>query len=306
MPAVRDTFVNPLLSNVYIGYSNDSYVAGQFFPTVEVNKETGTYFVRDKENLRQPADARRGEFSRANRVANGLTTAAYTLEEKSLETPISDRVMRNYDRPFDPKSNATKLVSEKLLIDKELDLQTTILAAASGSNTLDASNGWSTITTDIVGQVRTGRNTIQKATGKKANTALISKISLDSILKNTAFLDSVKYTTIVNEQNLRSALAAWFDVSRVLIGDGIYNTVKEGQTDSTDYIWTDLCVLAYVNPAPVIEDTSAGYELKLQGAAFVDEWYEQEIKTTFVRANDFYDNKVVDPGAMYIITNTTT
>lgn len=304
MPAVRDTYVNPLLTDVYLAYNNEesSFIAGQLFPTVTVDKETGLYFVRDKENLRAPADARRGEFSRANRVVNSLTQAAYTLEEKSLETPISERVMKQYVNPFDPKKNATLLVSDKLKLDKELDLQATILA--SGAPGLDTSSSWATISTDVAAQVRTGRNSIQKNTGRKPNVAVISKVSLDALMKNTAFLASIQYVQIVNEQALRTALAAWLDVERVLVADAVQNTAKEGQADSMDYVWSDNFILAYVNPTPAIEAPSAGYELKLKDFAYVDEWYEQEIKTTFVRANDFYDNKVVDPYAMYVITNT--
>ncbi len=304
MATPRSTYVNPLLTDISVAYSNESYVADKLFPTVMVDKETGLYFVADKESLRSPADARRGEFGRANRVLNTLMTASYTLEEKSLETPISERVMRNYTNPFDPKRNATNLVSEKLLIDKEVDLQTTILAAASGSNTLDAATAWATISTDVASQIRTGRNAIQKATGHKANTALISKVSLDALMKNTALLESIKYTNVVNEASLRSAIAQWFDVERVLVGDAINNSSKEGQADSVDYIWGDNCILAYVAPSAALETPTAGYTLTLAGARYVDEWYEQEIKTTFVRANDFYDAKVIDANAMYIITNT--
>lgn len=302
MPVPRSTFVNPLLTDIFVGYKNPTYVSDELFPTVYVDKETGLYFVRDKENLRAPADARRGEFSRANRVTNLLTQASYTLEEKSLETPISERVMKQYQNPFDPKKNATMLVSEKLKLDKELDLQATILAA--GAPGLDTSSSWATISTDIVGQIRTGRNSIQKLTGMKANVCVISKVSLDAVMKNTAFLDSIKYAGAVNEEKLRNALAAWFDIPKIIIADGIYNTAKEGQADNLDYIWGDSCILAYVTPTPAIEVPSAGYELKLKDAAYVDEWYEQAKKTTVVRASDFYDNKIVDPNAMYVITNT--
>lgn len=306
MPAPRSTFVNPLLTNISVGYSNSSYVASSFFPTVTVDKESGLYFVTDKEALRAPSDARRGEFSRANRVENTLTTAAYQLEEKSLETPISKRVMDAYQNPFDPKKNATNLVSEKLLLDKEKDLQATILASATANptTTVDVANAWSTITTDIAGQARTARNSIQKNTGQKANTLILGKPSLDALLKNTAFLDSIKYVQVVNEDSLRNAIASYFDVSRVLLGDSIENKSVQGQADSLDYVWGDVAIFGYVSPSPALETPSAGYELALNNARYIDEWYEQEIKTWFVRANDFYDNKVVDPFALYTITNT--
>lgn len=299
----RDTFVNPLLTNISVAYSNDAYIAGSLFPTVEVDKETGLYFVVDKENLRAPADARRAEFGRANRVSNNLTQAAYALEEKSLEAPISDRVMKQYSDPFDPKANATKLVKDKLLLDKEKDLVTTILGSTVAGNNIDSAASWATAATDILAQVRTGRTFIQKSTGKKANTVLLSKDAYDAIMKNTAFIAAVQYTSFPSEGALRQKLAEWFDVERVLVGEAVENTSKEGQADSLDYIWKDLAVVAYVSPNPALETPSAGYELKLKGAEYVDEWYEQEIKTTFVRNNDYYDNKVVDKTALYIITN---
>lgn len=304
MLSPRSTYVDPLLTNVSVGYKNDSYIAEDFFKTVVVDKETGIYFVRDKENLRAPADALRGEFSRANRVDNTLTQATYTLEERSLETAISDRVMRGYSDPFDPKSNATMLVTEKLLLDNEKDLKAAILA--SGANNTDIAGAWATASTDIVGTVRAKANIIKKNTGHAPNVALISQDTLNVILSNDAFIESVKYTSFVNDEVLHGALAKWLGVKKVLIGAAVENTAKEGQADSLSYVWDDLFVLAYVAETPARETPSAGYRLVLNDARFVDTWYEQDIKSTIVRANDFFDNKVVDPSAMEILSDTVT
>lgn len=303
MPAVRDTYVNPLLTNIYLSYGGgQNYIAGKLFPTVFVDKETGLYFVRDKENLRAPADARRGEYARANRVNNSLTTASYTLEEKTFEHWIPERVMKMYQDPFDPKKNGVQLISDKLSLDKELDLKATLDAGA--GNSLDVSSAWGTASTDIQAEFSVGSNTIQKATGKKANTAVLAKDSLDALLKNTNFKTAVQYTSFPSPQALRSKIAEWLDVENVYIADAINNTSKQGQADSLDYIWSDAAYLLYVNPNAAIEDTSAGYELKVANLAYADEWYQQAEKNTIVRVTDFYDNKIVDPGCVYRIFNT--
>lgn len=305
MPATRDAYVDPLLTNVSVGYKNEQYIAEKFFPTVYVDKETGIYFVRDKENLRAPASALRGEFSRANRVDNALSEATYTLEEKSLEAPISDRLMRNYSDPFEPKKNATELVTEKLLIDNEKDLKTTILA--SGANNTDIAGAWATTTTNILATVKAKATLIKKATGFAPNTALIGYDTLqNAILVNDDFKDSVKYVSLVNDEVLLGALAKWLNVKQVLIGDAVENTAKEGQTDSMSFIWDDYFVLAYVSPTAALETPTAGYRLVQRDQRAVDTWYEQEIKTTFVRATDVYDNKVVDPYAMEILADCVT
>jgi hypothetical protein len=301
MPTVRSTYVNPLLTNISVAYKNDKLVADELFPTVVVDKETGLYFVADKENLRAPADARRAEFGRANRVSNTLSQAAYALEEKSLETAISDRVLRQYDDPFNPKANATNLVTEKLALDKEKDLQTTLLG--SGATTIATASAWATASTDIAGQIRTGRTQIQKRTGQKANTLLIGAPALEGILKNTAFITQAQYTTFPDEETLKKLMARFFNVDRVIIAEAVENTAKEGQADSLDFIWSDVAILAYVAPNPALETPSAGYHLQLRDARYVDEWYEQEIKSTLVRANDFYDAKIVDANALYIFND---
>lgn len=302
MPAPRDTFVNPLLTNISVSYSNTGFIADSVFPTVTVDKETGIYFVQDdKESLRTPADARRGEFSRANRVSNKLSEATYALEEKSLETPISERVMRNYSDPFDPKKNATNLVTQKLLLQKEIDLANT-LATQAGTIT-DENSAWSTPATDIIGKARTARNAILLATGEDANTVVIGKPALDVILENTAVIERIKYTNRADEATILNALADFMGVSRVLIGKTVQNTAKEGQSASTSYVWGDNVTFLYVPEAAAIETPAAGYCLTLKDARYVDEWYEQDIKTTFVRANDFYDFKTVVPQAMYSYTD---
>jgi hypothetical protein len=303
MPAVRDTYVNPLLTNIYLKYGGDqNFIAGKLFPTVYVDKETGLYFVADKENLRAPADARRGEFSRANRVTNTLSTASFTLEEKSLEHWIPERVMKMYSDPFDPKKNGTQLIKDKLLLDKELDLKATLDAGAGAS--LDTSASWATPATDIQAQATTALNAIQVKTGKKANVAVLTKDSVDAILKNTNFRTAVQYTSFPSPEALRGKIAEWLDVQSVYIADAINNTSKEGQADSLNYIWSDAAYFLYVNPNPIIEDTSAGYELKVRDLAYADEWYQQAEKNTVVRVTDFYDNKIVDADCIYRLFNT--
>lgn len=297
----RNTYINPLLTNISVAYTVKNLIGRQIFPTVPVPTETGDYFVVDRENSRTPADARRADLGRANRVDNNMTVATYSLEERSLETPIVDRVMRNYADPFQPKSNATNLVTGKLELLAEKEIRAAILA--SGAPGLDENGAWSTPSTDILGHIRTAKNSILQNTNEDANLLIIGKPALDVLLTNTALIEAIKYTQAVSESALLAALQNYFDIPKVLIGKGVENTAKEGQTDSNNFIWGEEAILAYVAPTPALETPTAGYLLELENARYVDEWYEQEIKTTFVRANDFFQAKIVDPKALYIFTD---
>lgn len=304
MPATRQTFVDPLLTNVSVAYKNTSFVADRLFPTVNVQKETGIYFVKDKENLRAPADAERGEFDRANRVTNTLSQATYTLSERSLESPISDRVMQNYDDPFDPMRNATELVTEKLLIDNEKDARDALIASTTPT---DVAGAWATSSTDIKGAIRNQAQTILRNTGQRPNTIMISEDAMNNaFLKNDALIDAIKYTRAASNQELFNSVGAFLGVPNVVVGSAIENTAAEGQTDSLGFIWDDYVILAYVAPTAALETPTTGYKLAKEGGLQVDRWYEQEIKTTFVRASHYFDNKVIDSSAYHVFQDVVT
>lgn len=297
----RSTYVNKLLTNISLGYKNPNLIADMVFPTVVVDNETGIYFVQDdKAAMRNPADVRRALNGRANRVTSRLTQATYALEEKTLEYAIDKRVMDAAALPFNPKVTATNVVTGQLAVNKEKDLVTTLTGAVTPT---DLSGAWSTTSTDIVGTIRSGRDSILLNTGQEANTLILSKTAFDLALENDDIIERLKYTARATEQTIATALADFFGVDRVLIGKGVENTAKEGQTASTSYIWGEYVVLMYVNPSPAIDMPSAGYHLQLANGRYVDEWVEQANKSTIVRANDFYDPKVIDTGAIKVYSN---
>lgn len=300
MPATRDTYVNPLLTDISVAYKNTGFIGESVFPVVNVDKETGIYFVQDdKESLRAPADTKRAELGRANRVTNTLTQATYALEERSLETPITDRVMRNYSDPFDPKRNATELVTQKLYLQNEKEVAS-LLASATGS---DENGAWSDPTTNLVEKAETAQNAILRGVGFEANTVVIGKPALDAILRNADIADRIKYTGRPTPKVILESLAEFFSVERVLVGRAVENTAKAGQTANVDFVWGDNVSFLYVPQSAALETPAAGYRLTQRDQRYVDEWYEQEVKATFVRANDTYENKIVAAGAIYTFSD---
>lgn len=298
----RSTYVNPLLTNISVGYNNPNLIADQVFPTVIVDKETGVYFTNDgaRASMRNPADVKRPLTGRANRVNSKLTQNSFALEEKSLEYAIDKRVMDAAVDPFQPKATAVKVVTGQLAVNKEKDLVATLIGAVTP---VDLGGSWSTTTTDIIGTIRTGRSDILLNTGNEANTLILSKIALDLALENAAVVERIKYTARADEATILNALKDFFGVDRLIIGKGVENTAKEGQTASLSYIWDEYVILAYITPTPGIDQPTAGYHLQLKDGRYVDEWYEQGEKSTLVRANDFYDAKVVDTSALKVWSN---
>jgi hypothetical protein len=300
----QTVFVDPLLTNVYLGYKNAELIADLFAPKVPVSKESGLYFKNDKSNLIVPGSTARALTGTANRVTGTLTTETYTLEEHSLEEWIDDRILKTYDNPFDPRRNATNRIAGQLQIEKENELIAALAAATGGSNQVDAAGNWATISTDLRAVIKTGANLIHKATGLRPNTLVLDRLSYDAVLANTDFKASIAYTMDKTEANLRNLIAGYFDVQNVMLAGGIKQSAATSGTGS--FLWSTkgIAYLAYVNPTPAIEEPSAIYQFFKEDMVGVDVRREEGAKSDVVRATDFYKMKVVDSDCLYKILDT--
>jgi hypothetical protein len=308
MPAPQDTYKDPVLSDISVRYANSHFIADSVFPTLQVEKETGYYFVFDKENTRVPVTTKRSDFARATRVDYGLTATPYgPLTERSLEVGIPDRVMKMYQAPLQPETNATNTATEKLLLEKEVGLATDLGAAAglvTQNVTKSGTGQWSDyVNSTPFSDIRIGISTIKKGAFIAPNVAVMGQQVLDILVNHPNFVDRIKYTQTADQGTLLGALAGLLGVSKVYVGDAVQNSAAEGIADSMNFVWGKHFWLMYVAEAPAIEVVSAGYHLTLSGGRFVDKWYEQQIKTQFVRANDYYDRKIVAAEAIYAIYN---
>lgn len=45
-PTLRDVHVDAILTNLSIGYKNDTYIGESVFPRIQVAKKSDVYFVR--------------------------------------------------------------------------------------------------------------------------------------------------------------------------------------------------------------------------------------------------------------------
>lgn len=311
MPQVASgvVYIDQALSDVSIRYTNKNFIADQVFPILPVDKETGLVFKFDKENLRSPQDTTRGDYARSERVDYGLSTVPYgPLLEHSIEVPLSQRLLDMYQTPLQPEINATNTATEKLLIERESGLVGYLGNAANfpatNKVTLSGTQQWSDYTNSKpFSDIQTGATAILQGSTFKPNTVAMGRAVYDQLVNHPQVTDRLKYTARATNEEVTNAIADLFGVQKVLIGEAISNTANEGQADATSFIWGKNVYLLYVTDTPAVESVSAGYHLVLKDKRFVDKWYEQPIKTQFVRANDFYTRFVMATECIYCIYN---
>lgn len=302
----KDVYVDPILTNISVKFANPaaSFLAEKIFPTIPVDKKTGYYFVYDKTNLKSVADERSGN-SRANRVDFDMTKTAYgPLIEHSLETFIEDDVLDQYDSPLAPRQDAAEMLTERMLINKEKALATklTNTGIVTQNVTLSGGDQFSDYgSSDPFSVIQTGKDAVRLNGMVPVNTAIIGYEAWSKIQHHPDLLERVKYSekgVITVEQ-----FKALFGLQNVWIADAIENTADDGATDAMSYIWGKNLILAYVNSSPKLRSVSFGYHLQLKNARVIDRWDDRTVKGEYVRITDYYENKLVNAEAAYLIKN---
>lgn len=287
------------MSNISVAYKNPNYVADIVFPEVQVQKITGYYFVYDKSKFVVP-NTLRAPSTRANRVNFGLTQTMYgPLVEHSLEQDIPDEVLDQQQAPFDANIDTTEDVTERILLDKELDAYTQLSTAP--DITLGLGSFWSDYAhSDPIQDVQTGKDAIQANALVRANLLLISYPVFAKLRNHPAIIERIKYSQlgVVTEE----LLAEVFDVDKVVIAKAELNSANENQTAVMDYVWAKSACLLYVSPTPGIRSITYGYTLR-RGPRLVERWDERQVKAQFVRVTDWYEQKIVASAAKYFIAD---
>lgn len=263
LPTAKDLqAVDPVLTNILVGYyqQQDRFIAGRVFPSVPVDKDSGTYYIFTQKYWFTDSMEERaygGDFAFGN---YGVETSTYTTAQWALAKSIADEERANSQLALDLETAAVRWLGMKALLRKErawaADFMKTSVWGTDGSITYK----WSDYdSSDPVGDLATARRTISQATGYAPNKLVIGEIVRDRLINHPDLIDRIKYTQVATQGSVETALAALFMVQDVLVGMAIYNSANEGQTASYSAIIDDDALLLYTTPTPSIFEASAGY-----------------------------------------------
>lgn len=301
-PTLRDVHVNAPLSNISIAYGNELYIAGQVFPVVPVDKKSDVYFVYDRAAFFRNKTGQRAPGTRAPRGDYGISTASYVCINDSIAFAIPDEVRKNADAPLQPDIDATRYVTDQLLLGQEIRVAA-LTTASSGTWGYAASPAtqWSGDTSDPWGDIMGGINGVVSTIGRMPNVAVMSWDVWRYLANHPDFLDRVKHTRPsgrIEPGDLRS----WFGFDKVLVGTTLKDISAEGQTASPQYVWDDDFWCGYVAPTPSLRTPSAGYCL-VWGNRTISTFREEQEHQDVIEGEWFTDEVVSASDAGAIIYN---
>lgn len=319
MPSVQKVHIDKALSNISIGYKNETYISESIFKSIAVEKQSDKYYVYGMESFRQHDDAR-AAGTEANEISWTLSDDAYFCEGHALRTVVADEEKQNADNEFELESDATELVSEGILLNKEVDAANKVLDANNYHADLKVTLGsggtykWSDYeNSDPILDIAKAREAVHKKSGVRANTLVISEPVFNILRRHPKLLALVTgiKVGIIGEDIMKLA----FGVDQILIGSALKSTAKKGQVaggglDPLSYIWGNSAVVAYIPTQPRKKQVALGYSFMWnkdgEGAVQVRKWYETGRRATVVEAERWYAHKMVSNVAGYLFSDAVT
>ena len=292
------------LSDISIGYVPEeaSFIGDKVFPSVPVDKQSDKFYIWTKGFwLRNAVEKRTpGDTFPEGRLQ--LSNDSYYCNEYHLGFPIPDEDRQNQDPGIELETTGAEWLKTQFWLNREIDVASVAFASGSWANYVTGGTNftvWSNYDeSDPISDVNLGMQTIQKATGKKANALVIGKEVFDILAEHPNLLEKFKYTSvgILSPEQVRQALR----VDTLLIGEAVYESTAEGAASATrGYIWGKHGLLLHVPKAPGLRVAAAGYtfEWRIAGAGgltiAIENIREDNRKRDFLTAIHAFDNKVV-------------
>ncbi len=309
-PTSNSVHVDAILTNMSVAYMQESYafVASRAFPQVPVAKQTDKYFTYSQADFFRDQVQRRADGTESAGTGYSLSTATYACEVFALHKDIGDQTRANADAPLNPDMDATRFLTQQMLIRQEVEWASAAFTTGVWGTDATPSTLWSAASSTPIADVETAKNTVLTNTGYVPNTMIMSYKVFSALVDNADIVDRIKYTT--QDSVTEDLLARLFNVDRVLVMAGTYNTAAEGATASYSQIGDRDALLCYVPANPGLMVPSAGYSMVWNGisqglgtSSAVSRFRIEERKADRIEIESAWDTKIVSSALGYFFSN---
>lgn len=259
-PIYQQVHTDIPLTNMSVAYVNASFIADQIFPNVPVQNLSGKYFIYQKGDWLRREALPRAPGTRAVRGDYGLSASTYFCVEIAFAKGVPEEIVENSDAPLKPYEDAALFVTNNILLQKESD--TASIAFGTGwASSATPSPTWDNDTSDPLGDVETGMNSIASNIGREANKGVIGRAAWAKLRNHPDIVDRIKYSAGPTAPAVVTvtAVAALFGLDNLLVGTAVENTAPAPGTETMSYIWGKHLLLGSVTNAPSLLTPSAGY-----------------------------------------------
>jgi hypothetical protein len=303
-PAGADNVhIDVVLTNISVGWPNNSFVGPILFPSVPVGKQSNKYYIFGREAWQpEPFGDIRAPGSIANEIPGlNVSTDTYFCDEHSLQIPVTDEERENADQPLRPDQDGTELVTSKLMLQRELSIFNVVSDTSLYNSdlvvTLSGTSQWSDyVNSNPIQDMRQALRGVHSFLFMEPTHAIIPYLVMSELEDHPDFIERIKYS----ERGIVTPdiIAAVIGIQNVVVpGVGYNATANPGQAASLQYLWGKDVIFAYVPARPGLKTPAFGYEFTFgYGSAMpqvVERWRENQRKSDIIRVSRRYDLKLV-------------
>ena len=312
-PTLNQVHVDAILTQISVAYIQDqnNFISTKVFPIIPVDKKSDLYYVYTKNDWFRDEAQRRAPATESAGSGYNVGTDNYTCDVFALHKDVDNQVVQNTDRPLDPFRDATRFVTQKMLLRQEIQWTTDYFTAGVWDTDVTLTDTWDDYaSSDPIDDVEEGKETILGTTGHEPNTLVLGYQVWRKLKNHPDIIDRIKYTRVGSPQTAAEMLAGLFGVDRIVVARAIKATNDEGAAEAYDFIQGKQALLLYVTRSPGLYEPSAGYTFAWRGVSQgvgatigVTRIPMRLKKAERVEVEKAWDNKVVASDMGYFWTN---
>lgn len=316
-PVGSDLHVNVPLTNISVAYFQDqsNYVASKVFPIIPVDKQSNLYNRYSKSQWRRTNAQKRAPGTESVGTGYDITRDSYYCDVYAVHKDIDDQDRAAADSEWELDKDATNLVSNDLLLMREIGWQQTFFQTGVWGTDLtgvaSAPNAsqflqWDQSASDPIVQFASLQEQFIQQSGRKANKLVLGAHAYNALKNHPDLIDRIKYTQkgIVTTD----LIATLLDVEKVFVTlASVANGPDLNGADADDaaatYNWvTDSksALLCYAPDAASRLTPSAGYTFNWKGylggnaqGVRIKRFRMEHLEVDRIEGSVTYDQKVV-------------
>ncbi len=294
--------IDPILSNIALGYSNEEFVGLHLFPVVNVGASGGQVIEFGKESFKK-FNLRRAPGTGTKRINFGYAGKPFALAQDALEVPVPREDMRDASKVpgINLATEATHMGMEVAGLALEIAQANVARNAANYdvNHKVDkAAAKWTDDANEPTADINAGREEVRKTTGRYPTVVLLSATAFSAAQNNAKIKENFKYT--LSDSITESMLAKLWQVEKVVVGLAVYADESDDFVD----VWGNDVVLGFVPKTRSKRLPSYGYTYTMEGHPFVEKpYYDNNTKSWVYGVTNERDAVLASADAGYLIQN---
>ena len=290
-PSRSDVHVSRPLSQVSLAFNQDAenFVAGTVFPLVQSSHQANLYYTYDRGDFNRDEMRERAPSTESAGGTYAVGNDNFFCRVRAFHRDIDDQVRSNADDPFDLDREATRFVTLKHLLNREVRFAVNYFTAGDPGDTwtfdvdgaataslpaafdpTDAANNqklfWDDAASTPIEDIRQGKRFVLGETGFNPNMLTVGRTVFDTLLDHPDLVGRMDRGQTAGAARVnRAAMAELFEVDKVNVMDAIQNTAAKGQTAVHSFIGGNHALLSYAPASPGIMTPTAGYTFAWTG-----------------------------------------